>query len=156
MKLYRGVSKDMDEGNQGRLLPKGSELEITPLYDGNIKYDGTFTYGPTADNAARAHQIKTGLYNGRFVSTSKCERTAICFATNGYTKPGFVYVIDSTLLEKYNIIAKEFSDPLHPEHSEVSLALAIDSTPPGKIIPLPKEIVIDKYEVNSDGLRIGG
>jgi hypothetical protein len=119
------------------------------LFDGKWRYDGTFNFGPSFSNTARAHQIESGLYNGCGVSTSRSEERAIFFATSGHKSEGYVYVIDETLLAATNISVLEFNDPLHPDQKEVTLIEAS-----GKELPL--SIVVEKYEVNHEGERTEG
>jgi len=144
--LYRGVSKRMDSMLNGELKPKGSKSEVTALHDGKIRYDDTFTHGETEDNAARAQHIETGLYDNCFVSTTKDEKMAALFATNKHTEPGWVYVINSSIFMKHNIVSKEFPDPLYPDEIEVSIRAADCGN-------IPSGVVVEKYEVDSDGKR---
>lgn len=109
--FYRGVSKQQDLECGGHLVPKGRSSKFVARYDGNLRYDGTFTYSKTEDNAARAHQIQSGLYDGCFVSTTKDLEVATRFATNVYTQEGWIYVIDTTLFEWFGISFKEFERP---------------------------------------------
>jgi len=146
MRLYRGVSKRFDEACNGKLLPKGDLIEVCPLLDGKWTCDGTFQLGYSADNAARAHQIESGLYNGCFVSTTRSEQVAIKFATANFTEAGWVYVIDEARLEAHDVIAREFSNPKHADQFEVSLASSSNGA-------LPAGIIIEKYEVDARGTR---
>lgn len=145
--LYRGVNKKTDEINRGRLLPKGNTVEVVPLADGKWKFDGTFKYGPCESNTARAHQIDSGLYGGCGISTSRSEEIAIRFATSGYMEDGYVYVIDETMLVSANVTSHEFSNPIYPHESEVTLIEKSGGA-------LPEHVIIEKYEVNSEGKRI--
>jgi len=115
--------------------------------DGKFKYDGTFHYGYSINNTARAHQIESGLYNGCFVSTTKSEAIAIRFATKNFTEPGWIYVIDETLLIDHNVISLEFYDPLYPDELEVSLAASNNGA-------LPEKIIIEKFEVKPCGAKV--
>ena len=144
--LYRGVSKKKDSKLNGCLCPRGNQSKVTSLYDGNIRCDGTFTYGESEDNAVRAQQINTGLYNGCFVSTTKDAKRAACFATSEYSEQGWVYVLNPNLFDKYGVISKEFPDPLYPDEQEVSIR-ASDCG------PIPKEVIVEKYEVDINGIK---
>ena len=86
-------------------------------------------------------------YGGCGISTSRSEAVAIKFATSDYTEEGFVYVIKEDLLEEAGVVVHEFDDPLEPQEKEVTL---IEST--GGAIPV--EVIVEKYEVTSDGQRI--
>jgi len=145
--LYRGINKSADEKNGGKLTPKGRIAEVVPLMDGRWRFDGKFKYGPCQTNTARAHHIDSGLYGGCGISTSRLEAVAIRFATSDYTEEGFVYVIREDLLAGAGVTAHEFDDPLEPQEKEVTL---IENT--GGAIPA--EVIVEKYEVTSDGQRI--
>lgn len=146
MLLYRGVSKKMDSALNGKLIPKGDSSEVTARYDGKIKYDGTFTYGMSENNAARAQQIESGLYDNCFISTTKNEKMAILFATNKFTEPGFVYVLDSSLFSTHHVRSKEFPDPLYPSEMEISIRDV-------NCGPIPNSVIISKYEVDIKGIK---
>jgi hypothetical protein len=145
--LYRGVDKKTDAANGGKLLPKGTGVEVVALCDGRWKADGTIIAGPTQSNTARAHQLETGLYGGCGVSTSRSERVAVKFATGGGFEDGYVYVIDETKLTDANIAAWEFKDAAEPHEQEVTL-IPLD----GKA--LSPSIIVDKYEVTNDGFIV--
>jgi len=144
--LYRGVSKEKDRALKGLLCPNGIKPEVSARYDGQIKFDGTFTYGETSENAVRAHQIQTGLYGGCYISTTEDVNRSAIFATSGYSEEGWVYVIDPDKFEQYQVVSKKFPDPLYPDEQEVSIR-AHDC---GSI---PIEVIVDKYEVNKDGTK---
>ena len=145
-KLYRGVSKELDLKCEGKLSPKGSMREIAARYDGRIRYDGTFSHGTSEDNTVRAHHIESGLYSGCYISTTYDEDLARIFATNNYKQEGWVYVLDQSLFEKYGIITKKFPDPLYPYEKEISIRAADNKS-------IPNQVVIEKYEVNTDGSK---
>ena len=71
---------------------------------------------------------------------------AALFATNKHTEPGWVYVINSSIFMKHNIVSKEFPDPLYPDEIEVSIRAADCGN-------IPSGVVVEKYEVDSDGKR---
>ena len=145
-KLYRGVCQANDECNEGKLKPKGSKSEVAPRCDGKWKLNGKLKIGETENNAARAHQIESGLYGGCFVSFTRCKSVAEHYATTDHSKnersPGYVYVIDEDLLSKYGVTAIEFSDPEHPDNKEVSLRAKDGGN-------LPPEIIIEKYRTHA-------
>ena len=145
--LYRGVNKIVDQGNNGRLLPRGNKSEVTALYDGKFKHDGKLKYSPCQSNTARAHHIESGLYDGCGVSTTRDEKLAVFFATFGYIEDGYVYVIDESLLKGADVSYYEFSDPLYPEEKEVTLIH-------NECKSIPNRVIVDKYAVNIDGSRV--
>jgi hypothetical protein len=152
--LYRGVSQEMDKLNNGCLVAKGNKVQTTAHADGETKADGTFFAGPCIDNTARAHQIKSGLYNGCGVSTTRSEEIAIYFATAKFENEknvckvdGYVYVIDESKLAEVNVSKHEFPDPLFPDEKEVTLIEHSGNS-------LPNNLVIQKYAVNNQGQKI--
>lgn len=145
--LYRGVDKKTDAANVGRLVPKGTNVEVVPKLDGRWKFDGKIIAGPTQSNTARAHQLESGLYGGCGVSTSRSEKVAIHFATGGGFEDGYVYVIDEAKLADANVTVWEFPDPAEPHELEVTL-IPLDAK------ALPQSILVDKYEVTSEGVIV--
>lgn len=142
--LYRGVSKRQDLKCNGDLRPKGDKHEVSAKYDGKVKHDGKFAYGISESNAVRAQHIESGLYSGCYISTTRDECMARVFATNNHTEEGWVYVIDGALFEQYDVIAKEFPDPQYPNEKEISIRAVNNGI-------IPKEVVIEKYEVSPNG-----
>ena len=128
-------------------MPKGNILKVIPLIDGKWRFDGTLKHGPCESNTARTHQIYSGLYNGCGISTSRCEKTAIFFATSGYLVEGYIYVIDETLLISTNVSPYEFDDSKNPHEKEVTLIEKSGGA-------LPEHIILEKYEVTREGKRI--
>ena len=59
------------------IFPAGDQAEVTAKYDGGITHNGHFTYGPSIDNAARAHQLKTGQYGATRPQAATDERRVI-------------------------------------------------------------------------------
>jgi len=145
--LYRGVSKELDLKNLGQLKPKGKKNKEMARYDGKISANGHFTYGPSEHNAVRAHHIETGLYDGCYVSTTRYENIAKCFATNRYKKEGWIYIIDESLLEQYGVRAIEFPNPEFPDQMEVTLRASNNRN-------IPLKVCIEKYKVDSKGKKI--
>lgn len=139
--LYRGISQEDDERNQGMLRPKGIENAVSIRRDGKVhERKGHFVRVPSESNAVRAHQIGSGLYNGCWLSFTKCEKVARRFATNHGTTDGFVYVVDEDRLAEYGVVTKEFSDSETSGEVEVTLRAADNGD-------LPPSIVIEKRQV---------
>jgi hypothetical protein len=147
MLLYRGVSKKMDADLKGKLLPKGTKAKVAARHDRRVQHDGKFSFGESEDNAVRAQHIKSGLYEGCYISTTKSEDEARRFATSDFTEPGWVYVINSELFEKHDVKSKEFDDHLVPHEREVTIRARNCGA-------IPKEVIIKKYAVASNGSTI--
>lgn len=141
MLLYRGVNSELDKKCNGQLVPKGTQSKVAIRHDGKFTYDGTATYGESADNAVRAHQIETGLYDGCYISTTTDYKIAKMFATCDGKNDGFIYVLDSELFEQYGVIQKKFENPKYPNECEISIR-AEDC----RIIPA--EVIIAKIKVS--------
>lgn len=142
--LYRGVSKRIDDKNGGLLLPRGNQAKVTPLIDGTWKLDGSFVLGSSEKNTARAHQSKPGKYGGSGISTTRCEYTAVKFATNDYQEEGYIYVIDEDKLQTVNVYKVELENPEYPNEQEVTLIVHSGG-------PIPTSLIVKKYEVTKEG-----
>ncbi|SLM30786.1 conserved hypothetical protein [Desulfamplus magnetovallimortis] len=145
-KLYRGVSKQLDAICKGKLRPKGDKSEVTMRYgDKKLRHDAKFTHGKSENNAARSHQIESGMRSDCFISTTRNPKIAEKFATTDQNKnatDGYVYVIDEDKLQEYGVKAFEFDDPEYPEEKEVSLRTKDNGT-------MPEELVIEKFKVKA-------
>lgn len=144
--LFRGVDEMTDQQNEGRLLPKGRNVEVLARYDGKLRHDGKIKHGSCQINTARAHQVESGLYEGCGVSTTRKEDRAVFFATSGNMVDGYVYVIEEELLAQANILAHEFEDPEYPHEFEVTLIEQSGGA-------IPDIVIVDKYAVSADGTR---
>ena len=143
--LYRGVSLAIHTESAGTIKVNGDQGEIIPLHDGKARYDGTFTYGASEENAVNAQQIETGTWGSAFISTTRGKKTAEYFATHdrdGNTVPGVVYWIDDTLFEQHGLVAIESQQPKYPEEREVSIRPSS-----GRIIP--SEVIIRIEHIDS-------
>lgn len=143
--LYRGMRLERHVASEGRIVPSGSAKEVVPRFDGTWRFDGTFTFGHSEDNAVRAHHIENGKWGGCFVSTSRSWEVAKYFATTdelGRKHKGVVYHIDESLFDQLEVVLREFDDPLYPEEQEVSIR-AEDG---GEI---PSGVVVRVEEVNA-------
>jgi hypothetical protein len=142
------VSRKLDEHNNGALRPNGNKSRVSMYYgDKDLKYDGKFTHGESENNAARVHQVESGMREGCFVSTTRNCEIAEFFATSdscGSRMDGYVYVIDEEKLDEFGVKAWEFKDAEHPEHFEVSLRAHDNGD-------LPIEVILEKYEVPGSG-----
>jgi hypothetical protein len=103
-----------------------------------MKYDGQFTYGTSENNAARGHQLHSGMHDGCWISFTRSKAEAIWFATSEGLS-GFVYIVDEDLMAQHGVVAKEFPDPEYPRELEVSLRAADNGC-------LPEQTIVDKFE----------
>jgi hypothetical protein len=145
--LYRGVNCRLYDELRGELKPRGDKPAVAVRHDGKFKYDGTWTYGSTTDNAARAHRKQSGLYGGSFVSFTRDIVEACRFATEGFTEPGWIYVVDPTLLDAAGVIMWEADDAEWADEQEVSLSARDGSS-------IPPGVVVEQYQVDARGNRV--
>lgn len=143
-KLYRGICRRLDDENSGQLKPKGNKAAVIMRRDDNIKRNGHFNRTESEINAARAHQLKTGMHDGCYISFTRSFDIAMRFATQDPTigpSEGFVYELDEDLFDQYGVVSYEFPDPEFPDEEEVSLRAADNGC-------LPTEIVVTKHLVS--------
>ncbi|HFQ5589487.1 TPA: hypothetical protein ACGUM0_004226 [Vibrio vulnificus] len=145
--LYRGVSMGMHKKDDGKLIPKGNNIEVVmtrsdhnPQEGVELLRDGRFLRGPSEINTLRAHQMKSGMHERAFLSTSVSLNVAMMFATTNGTEPGVVYKIDPDLFEQFGVVARQDPDPKYANEAEVS----IRSVNGGEI---PSEVVVDVIEI---------
>ncbi|MCS6160726.1 enterotoxin A family protein [Shewanella baltica] len=128
--LYRGVSKEMHDALEGRLIPKGHNVQVVMTrsdYVNGVKFtrgesvNGRFTRILSEKNAIRAHHLESGFHDGAFLSTTRSIELARQFATNGGKGEGYIYVIDPALFEANNVIARQDPEPKYPNEFEVSI-----------------------------------
>jgi hypothetical protein len=124
--LYRGVNPKIHHDTGGRLIPKavGEPFERCFKY-GQFRY-GEGTYGKSVKNAAVGHQTNSKAYPTSGVSTTPSFDSAKAYATHkGLYATGFVYKIDTQLLESAKITAYEVqryaAKPAKPEDKEIIL-----------------------------------
>ncbi|EGR2840724.1 hypothetical protein DU977_19110, partial [Vibrio cholerae] len=133
--------------NGGKLIPKGNNIEIVmtrsdhkPQDGVEFLRDGRFRRGPSEINTLRAHQMKSGMHEGAFLSTSGSLTVATMFATTNGTKPGVVYKIDPDLFEQFGVVARKDPEPKYADEAEVS----IRSVNGGEI---PSEVIVDVINI---------
>lgn len=149
MILYRGVNCELDEELEGQIRPSGTQSAVAIKYDdGKFKRDGTATYGKSENNAVRAHHIKSGLYNGCYISTTTDYNQAAKFATYNGRKDGFIYHLDTNLFKEYGVISYELPNPKHEEECEVTIRAADNGV-------IPNEVIVKKEKVYADDYLVG-
>ncbi len=145
--LYRGVNPDLHAKTGGKLEPKrsGQEFRREVYYGEEVYYGNGSTYGESETNAAIMHQRDSSKYPSSGVSTTPIFENAKSYATHGgkYQR-GYVYKIDTTLLEPARVKAYPVGDhavqPAIPSDREVILVAADYGA-------LPQEIVVEVIEV---------
>ena len=142
--LFRGVNRELDESNDGKLLPKdiGNSFKSYPYY-GETEYNDGSVYGESEINAVVRHQKDSSKFPTSGVSTTPKITNAKGYATYG-CQSGYIYKIDTSLLEKYFVshyIVKDYAvQPTKPDDKEIILVAKDNGA-------LPGEIIIGKIEV---------
>ena len=145
--LYRGANPDLHRETGGKLKPKAEgEPFKRGTYFGEDSYfgDGS-TCGESVTNAVIMQQRDSSKYRTAGVSTTPNYENAVRYAThNGKYESGYVYKIDTTLLEARGVTALDVDQhavkPHIPEDQEVIL-VARDFG------QLPDEIIVEVIEV---------
>jgi len=143
--LYRGVSLEMHNENNGVLSPKDTSFKLIFYFDQGFHLDQGLTLDESEENAVVMHQVDSTCYPTSGVSTTPHWDRAKKYATRNETQNGIIYKLDRNELPKYGIkeyVVKEYTDfPYIPEDDEVILV----HEDPGN---LPKEIILETIEVN--------
>jgi hypothetical protein len=143
--LYRGVNAELYQSTDGRLTPKacGEKFKCFVFFGGDVYFNDGSVYGESERNAVIMHQRNSSKYPTSGISTTPHYENAVRYATYG-GKPGYVYKIDTTLLEANRVQAfpvdQHVSQPAIPEDQEVIL-VAHDFG------ALPNEIIIEIVNV---------
>lgn len=145
--LYRGVNHTLHQKTEGKLIPResGKPFKRFVYYGEEVYYGGGNTYRESEANAVIMHQIDSSRYPSSGISTTPIFENAKLYAThNGRYDSGFVYKIDTNLLEAASVKAYPVDDhavkPTVPGDKEVIL-VAKD------YMELPNEIIVEIIEV---------
>lgn len=146
--LYRGITLEHHEREQGQLRPIGTHVEGMATYDGTFTYGGGLEHGETKTNGLIMHQKNSSTFPTAYVSFSPDIERARFYATHEWHDgqavgghAGLIYVVDTELLATHGMeaqcVAEYALQPTCPEDDEVVL-LASDRG------PLPQGIVVDR------------
>ncbi len=145
--LYRGANLDLHRRTGGKLKPKAEgEAFKRPVYYGEEAYYGDGSvYGESERNAVIMHQRNSSKHPTSGISTTPIYENAVRYATHdGKHESGYVYKIDSTLLEAHGVTAyfvdQHAVKPQIPGDQEVILVA-------GDLGELPVESIIKVIEV---------
>lgn len=147
--LYRGVNVEKDLRDRGRLKPLAYQeaFKRKAVHGGGGSHysDGT-VYGESERNAIIQHQKDSAIFPTSGISTTPNYANAISYAkSKNKNKEGYVYKIDTTLLDYYGVYHKIVDEhvtiPTIPEDNEVIL-FANDGG------CLPKEIIVEKIKID--------
>ena len=142
MFLYRGVTNELDSLCKGQLIPKGKQSTAIPeLGERGVECGAGYELGYSEGNGLRAHQIDSNMKKLSFVSTSKSIEIAKIFATKNGACNGYIYKLDSSLFEQFDVVAEELEFPIYPDEYEVSIRTSENGI-------IPKGVIVDKFTVN--------
>jgi len=153
MFLYRGVNKELHKENKGELRPKGDKFTHIFCPSDHLYPSRSIFAGECEQNAVVTHQFVELMTEQGFrsagISTTPIFERAKYYATHineSVTTDGYVYVIDRSKLDKFEveqkIVSKLVEFPSKPEDEEVILVAKNRGV-------LPTEIVVETIEVAS-------
>ena len=138
--LYRGVNSERHKINDGKLLPKAVGAPFKQGVHWRRFYwgDGS-VFGKSETNAVIQHQRDSTRNPTSGISTTPFLENAKRYATHdGKYRSGYVYKIDTELLEEYGvckyIVSHHATLPAIPEDQEVILVAKDFGALPGEII----------------------
>lgn len=146
--LYRGVNADLHRRNEGKLIPKALGKPFrSHAYWGDAQWDDGSVYGESERNTVIQHQRDSSKHKTSGISTTPSFENACRYATHDSKHvSGFVYKIDSSLLEKYGVasyaVEEHATQPAIPGDKEVILVAKDFDV-------LPNEIVVEVIKITS-------
>ena len=145
--LYRGTNPDLYRSTGGKLRPKacGEDFKRPVYYGEKVYYGDGIVYGESERNAVIMHQRDSSKNPTSGISTTPIYENAVRYATqNGKYPSGYVYKIDTALLEAHGVTAYPVDlhavKPAIPEDLEVILVARDFGA-------LPDEIIVDVVAV---------
>jgi hypothetical protein len=145
--LYRGVNPSLYEATNGMLVPKaiGQPFKQSTYFGGDNYYGDGSVFGESERNAVIQHQRDSDNHQTSGVSTTPFYENARRYAThNGKYSSGYIYKIDTQLLEShgisYFVVAEHATKPAIPEDKEVILVAKDFGV-------LPIEIIVEVIEL---------
>ncbi len=124
--LYRGINHQQLEDllSSNLLKPHGVKFSLGFTHNGDFSFDGSMTYGESAQNAVAMHQKDSGKYKTSGISTTPHLHRAIFYAggksNNG---DGYILVFEKATLIRKGILLKTVAEsvkfPQEAEDSEV-------------------------------------
>lgn len=125
--LCRGVNPKIHKINAGRLVPKATGMPFKrSAYWGEFYWGDGTTLDESEANAVIQHQLDSSKYPSSGISTTPSFENAKRYATNdGKYESGYIYKIDTGLLEKYRVssyaVVEHATSPAIPGDEEVIL-----------------------------------
>ncbi len=145
--LFRGENRALYEANGGRLIPKavGQPFKSANFFGGDVYFGDGSVHGESERNAIIQHQRDSTKHPTSGVSTTPFYENAKSYATHsGKCSEGYVFKIDTELLEKYkvtsHVVEEHAEKPKIPGDKEVILVSS-------DLGVLPQEIVVEVEKV---------
>jgi hypothetical protein len=144
--LYRGINPELYQSSNGKLIPKSVGIPFKrPVHVGEVYCGEGVTVGESEANAVIMHQKDSSKYPSSGVSTTPTFDHAKSYAThNGKYDSGYVYKIDTELLEKNGVKSYPVNEhavkPAIPNDREVILVA-------DNLGVLPDKIVVETIKV---------
>lgn len=148
--IYRGENESMYSRNDGKLIPKGDYF-VKPVKFGMKKW-GTFKFGKSDEESERRSLIdhQEGTKTSGVSFTPIFERAKYYALGNGKYKSGYIFVVDSNLLQNNKVTPFRIKDKAItydfkvkiPEDDEVILVSFDDKE-------LSSNIIVEIIKVNS-------
>jgi len=148
--IYRGENESMYFKNEGKLIPKGSYF-VLPIKFGTRKF-GTFKFGKSDRESERISLInhQEGSNTSGVSFTPNFERAKFYALGNGKYKSGYIFVVDSNMLQNNKVTPFRIKDKAItydfkvkiPEDEEIILVSFNDKE-------LYSDIIVKIIKVNS-------
>ena len=139
--LFRGVNPELYKATGGQLVPKAMGVPFKQsIYWGGDSYFGDGSvFGDSETNSVIQRQRDSNKHPTSGVSTSPSFEKAKDYATHrGKYGSGYVYKIDTELLEKYAVsaygVAEHASSPAIPKDEEIILVAKDFGVLPSQIV----------------------
>ena len=142
--LYRGVNAEIHASFNGELQPKETHPFLKSPEFGLAECGNAF-WGENVQNAVVQHQQHQAGYPTSGISTTPhLERAKLYATAGGKYSSGFIYVIDTELLERFGVAMYVVKDivplPSVPEDNEIILVA-------NDFGFLPQDIIIDVISI---------
>lgn len=144
--LFRGVSEEFHQANDGLLKPKvQGPFAYEPHWDEpGITWDSGVTWDSTSTNAVIRHQLnQEGFPTSGISTTPHLERAMLYARGRNGTSGGYVFKIDRKALQHHGVtefVVSKFCAPSIPEDDEI--ILVVPNMP-----HLPLAVVVEVIQV---------
>jgi hypothetical protein len=159
MKIYRGVNCEMLSiiFSEKVIHPKAHQFEIIFQHNGQIRFDGSATYGKSPRNAVVGHQIDSSLFKTSGISTTpNLERAKFYALNNMRNEKGFILEFDTERIDKTEyqliVVSEIVKSPKVPEDSEIILKRFDNKSIPFRLVTKILKVERTNGCIQSSGL----